>query len=264
MHTRRLTIALLAALMVCIAVAAGWLNSIKGPAGPPCRVTIEDSSYPLSYDQAQHATTIALTAKKLQMPNRAVTVAIATALQESKLENIDYGDRDSVGLFQQRPSQGWGTKTQILDPAYASTRFFQKLAEVSGWQDLTVNDAAQAVQRSGHPTLYEQWETPARLIARSVSGEEPATLSCQPPEDAPQPANQQRIAAQLARELGSAGIATELPDQKGWAVSEWLVARAQTAGIKTITFRGQRWSAKDGTWQASGANEPIVRIVPIS
>jgi cell wall-associated NlpC family hydrolase len=96
-------------------------------------------------------------------------VALATALQESGLRNLTYGDRDSLGLFQQRPSQGWGTAAQILDPVYASTRFYEALQAVSGWQSLTVAQAAQAVQRSAVPDAYATWEPLATALQGAIA-----------------------------------------------------------------------------------------------
>ncbi|MGH3677970.1 MAG: C40 family peptidase, partial [Mycobacterium sp.] len=97
-------------------------------------------------------------------------VAIATAMQESTLTNLDHGDRDSVGVFQQRPSQGWGTPAQIMNPTYAATQFYQHLLTEPGWQQMSVNDAAQAVQRSGKPNAYAQHEQAARDVLAAVHG----------------------------------------------------------------------------------------------
>ena len=85
------------------------------------------------------------------MPARAASIALATAYQESKLYNIDYGDRDSVGLFQQRPSQGWGTVAQLTDPEFATNAFYDALAKVDGYREMEITVAAQEVQRSGLP-----------------------------------------------------------------------------------------------------------------
>src|SRR6185437_5762273 len=97
-------------------------------------------------------------------------VAIAAALQESGLANLDHGDLDSLGLFQERPSQGWGTAAQVMDPSYAATQFYRHLLAVPGWQQMTVNDAAQAVERSGFPDAYAKHEQTARQIVAAVSG----------------------------------------------------------------------------------------------
>lgn len=106
--------------------------------------------------------------RQLGVPDYGIVVALATAMQESSLRNIDYGDRDSVGLFQQRPSFGWGSVEQILDPAYAARAFYtgtpggnRGLLDIGGWQSMTLTQAAQAVQISAHPTAYAKWEASA-------------------------------------------------------------------------------------------------------
>ena len=102
-----------------------------------------------------------------------MTVALAAALQESNLLNLPYGDRDSLGLFQQRPSQGWGTAAQILDPAYAASAFYARLVDVPGWESLPVTQAAQLVQSSADPGAYasgsrrpNHWPSPSPVSAR--------------------------------------------------------------------------------------------------
>src|SRR5262249_50226165 len=122
--------------------------------------------------------TIAAIGKKLALPDHAVTVALAAALQESRLHNLAYGDRDSLGLFQQRPSQGWGTSSEILTPSYAAAAFFRELEKVDNWQALPVTEAAQEVQRSGAPTSYAQWESEARSLAVALTGERAELLTC--------------------------------------------------------------------------------------
>ncbi len=106
----------------------------------------------------------------LQLPQQAAVIAIATAMQESSLVNIDHGTSDSLGLFQQRPSQGWGTPAQIMDPVYASTRFYQALEQVPDWQSLPLTVAAQDVQHSSHPGAYAQWEQLAQDLIATFTG----------------------------------------------------------------------------------------------
>jgi cell wall-associated NlpC family hydrolase len=120
-------------------------------------------------EQVPNAQTIQATGVAMGIPARGQVVALATALQESGLLNLTYGDRDSLGLFQQRPSQGWGTAEQILDPVYASTRFYEALQAVSGWQSLTVAQAAQAVQRSAVPDAYATWEPLATALQAAIA-----------------------------------------------------------------------------------------------
>jgi cell wall-associated NlpC family hydrolase len=119
-------------------------------------------------EQIPNAKTIQATGVAMNIPARGQIVALATALQESGLRNLTYGDRDSLGLFQQRPSQGWGTANEILDPVHASTKFYEALEKVSGWQSLSVTQAAQAVQKSGFPEAYAKWEPLATALQQAI------------------------------------------------------------------------------------------------
>nr|WP_328806689.1 C40 family peptidase [Streptacidiphilus fuscans] len=119
--------------------------------------------------QVPGAQVIVATGITLKVPARGQVVALATALQESGLRNLAYGDRDSLGLFQQRPSQGWGTPAQIMDPVYASTQFYEHLLKVPGWQDLPVTVAAQQVQQSGFPDAYAKWEPLATALQQALT-----------------------------------------------------------------------------------------------
>ncbi|MGK4579594.1 C40 family peptidase [Kitasatospora sp. HPMI-4] len=119
-------------------------------------------------EQIPSAKTIQATGVAMHISVRGQIVALATALQESGLRNLTYGDRDSLGLFQQRPSQGWGTAAQILDPVHASTEFYSALQQVSGWESMTVTQAAQAVQRSGYPDAYAKWEPLATALQKAI------------------------------------------------------------------------------------------------
>ncbi|MER0246105.1 C40 family peptidase [Streptomyces sp. HSW2009] len=133
-------------------------------------------------EQVPHAKAIQATGVAMNIPARGQVVALATALQESGLRNLTYGDRDSLGLFQQRPSQGWGSAEEILDPVYSSTRFYEALEKVSGWQSLSVTQAAQAVQRSGFPEAYAKWEPLATALQKAI-----APLLSKTDGDAPSP-----------------------------------------------------------------------------
>jgi cell wall-associated NlpC family hydrolase len=121
-------------------------------------------------DQLANAATIVAVGRQMNVPEHGLVTALAAAMQESTLNNLDHGDRDSLGLFQQRPSQGWGTPAQIMNPTYAATKFYQHLLAVSGWLDMSVNDAAQAVQRSGTPHAYAKHEHAAHAVLAAVHG----------------------------------------------------------------------------------------------
>jgi hypothetical protein len=172
--------AVIGALFVSAGVATALIvgNSSSGPA---CAVTIGDQTYSLDREQAANALAITAVSSDLGMAHHAVTVAVAAALQESGLHDLTHGDRDSVGIFQQRPSQGWGTPTQLVQPRYAAQAFLSHLAGVYGWESLPVTVAAQAVQHSATPNAYAKWEAEARAIARATTREVPGALHCAAP-----------------------------------------------------------------------------------
>ena len=118
----------------------------------------------LDAEQMGNAATIVSVTAGRGLPARAATVAVAVAYQESRLYNLDHGDRDSLGLFQQRPSAGWGTPTQVRDPVYATGAFLDRLVAVPGWQWLPVTVAGQAVQISAFPNAYARWQTLAEQV----------------------------------------------------------------------------------------------------
>jgi hypothetical protein len=122
-----------------------------------------------SAEQVGNAAVIVAVGQRMQVPLRGQVIAVATAMQESSLINLAGGDRDSVGLFQQRPSQGWGTPAQLQDPQYAATKFYTKLLAVPGWQTMTLTAAAQAVQISAYPDAYAKWEQDAVQLVGAVN-----------------------------------------------------------------------------------------------
>ncbi|MEV7145058.1 C40 family peptidase [Streptomyces sp. NPDC093084] len=137
-------------------------------------------------DQVPNSKTIQATGVAMNIPARGQIVALATALQESGLRNLTYGDRDSLGLFQQRPSQGWGTANEILDPVHASTKFYKGLEKVSGWQSLSIAQAAQAVQKSGFPEAYAKWEPLATALQQAIA---PLLQKAGDPSPSPSPSS---------------------------------------------------------------------------
>ncbi|MHB1740388.1 MAG: heavy metal transporter [Actinomycetes bacterium] len=152
---------------------------------PACQVSADGQSVSMSVDQAANAATIAAVGLARGLPVRAVQVALATAIQESTLRNLDFGDRDSLGLFQQRPSQGWGTPAQIMDPVYAASRFYAALVRVPDYLRIPITEAAQSVQHSAHPQAYADHQVQALALARALTGAAPASLSCQLPPTSP-------------------------------------------------------------------------------
>jgi murein DD-endopeptidase MepM/ murein hydrolase activator NlpD len=141
----------------------------------PDTTTGKQSTLSLGSEQQRNAEIIVGVVKGRGLPLRAAVLAIATAMQESGLRNIDYGDRDSLGLFQQRPSQGWGTPVQILDPVYSTGKFLDGLVEVPGWDTGQLTQIIQRVQRSGFPLAYAKWEQQAQQLVAAAAGVDPIT-----------------------------------------------------------------------------------------
>ncbi|WP_414973635.1 hypothetical protein [Acidipropionibacterium jensenii] len=179
----------LAALVVTLALLAGlgyggwrvWQKVdplFNVPVNEGCQTTVGGNSYTLDLEQSGNAAIIVAESIRRGLPSRAATIALATAMQESGLRNLDYGDRDSIGLFQQRPSQGWGTRAQIKDPWYSSGKFYDELVKVANWQTEDINDAAQSVQKSGVPDGYRKHIDAAKAWASTLTGNSPRALSC--------------------------------------------------------------------------------------
>lgn len=286
-----------------LAVAALWavhkLGNISIFQSSGCTASSPAGSMSLDLEQAKNASTITAVGLSMNVPNFGIEVALATARQESKLHNLDYGDRDSVGLFQQRPSQGWGTQTQILDPVYAATKFYQALLNVSGWQSMALTDAAQAVQKSGSPTAYAQWDQFATVVAAVFTGAAGAGLGCTldgptfPPQSKGSAAlltgRGQAVVNQMRTEFGAAnvgkidGIAADglsftvaapgsvsggAASAREWAYANWAAAQAETMGIAQVSYGGRTWSASDGAsgWKpdsSATANAGSVHIAMV-
>ncbi len=169
-------VAAVTVLVVACASAVVWgpglwdrYNDRFFPSGT-CTVTVGDRSDTKTAEQTNNIALIVAGSIRHGLPARAATIGVATAIQESSLRNIDYGDRDSVGLFQQRTSQGWGSVEEIMDPHYSTDKFYNALKQVDGWQDMEVTVAAQRVQRSGFPNAYADHEQEGRLWASALTG----------------------------------------------------------------------------------------------
>ncbi|GAA2650045.1 heavy metal transporter [Streptomyces vastus] len=221
-----------------------------GTGAPRCTVVSDrgDSApheYEFTAEQAVNAATISVVGTNRGMPERAVTIALATALQESGLRNIDHGDRDSLGLFQQRPSQGWGTQTQVMDPAYAAGEFYKHLAKVPDYSELPLTVAAQRVQRSGFPDAYAKHETDATLLAAALTGRAAGTLTC---EGRPEmrtgdmrPGGPDAVRAALVRDFGQdmfqgAGAERKLKPGAGATPSDASTGAGGPASPRTVVI----------------------------
>ncbi|MCX5237332.1 heavy metal transporter [Streptomyces prunicolor] len=253
------------ALVVLLAVA-GYLvvqYVTGGRGGPGCKVVSgkdDGQEYEFSQEQTMNAATIAAVGTGRGMPERAVTIALATALQESQLVNIQHGDLDSLGLFQQRPSQGWGTKKEILDPTYAAGVFYEHLSKVDDYQQLPLTVAAQRVQRSGYPEAYAKHEPEATLLSAALTGQAAATLTCQGLPDSTQTAvGPDAVRAALVRDFGrtvlketgaevTASGSASKGTSKAKAESTPSPSASATGGSSTVTLPVRTGSTKTG-WQ---------------
>ncbi|MFY9930510.1 MAG: hypothetical protein WAK82_21165 [Streptosporangiaceae bacterium] len=261
-------------LVVVLGVAAyGVYTGFKhvtaaAPPAPGCQAGTGTQAITLDTGQAAIAATIAGVAARHKLPAEAVTIAYAAALQESQLQDLTYGDRDSVGIFQQRPSQGWGTTSELEDPVYATTKFFQALVQVHDYKTMPVEVAAQAVQHSADGTAYAQWTQVASQLAGYFTGKDPHGVSCWyvPAGQA----NLSGVEQQITQTFGPQGhkavvlrfstarsaqksseAVVQVRQSSAWTVAGWLVAYAQTYGLTEVRYAGYEWEAADGSmgWQ---------------
>jgi hypothetical protein len=258
-------VVVVAAIVVATVGTVLGLNAVRSGSvvTPACTVTgAANHRYTLSPEQAQNAAIIAAVAQKDQLPDHAVTVAEAVSLQEAGLTNLPYGDRDSVGLFQQRPSQGWGTEAQLLDPTYAASAFYRRLAQIPGWQASPVTQAAQAVQLSAAPSAYAVWEDEARALAIALTGEVAAGLSCHFNGFGGDAPTSGALGQALAGERGANLLGVPVSNKTGWQTASWAVAHAYDYHLRSVSFAGQTWQSRSGKWapNTTAANSQTVTV----
>jgi hypothetical protein len=224
----------------------------------------------LAPDQAVNASLITAVAVQRGLPPRAASIALATAMQESKLRNITHGDQagpDSRGLFQQRPSQGWGTEDQVMDPYYAVNAFYDALVKVPDYESLEITDAAQRVQRSAYPSAYAQHEDMGRSFASGLSGQTPEAVQCTL-RSSGTAGDAGTVAAELGIAYGALDISVEgqtvvvnAGGSQAWSIAQWAVANAKALGITQVDVEGRSWNrAERNGWQESPAPDGQVRI----
>ena len=248
--------------VIVLAIAVGAISTWEWPRirdaslNPRCAFYGVTDTYELSPEQTSNAATIAAVAIRRGLSTRATTVALAAALQESKLISLDYGDRDSVGLFQQRPSQGWGPRRSLLDPVYSSNKFFSALVRHPHWQQLSIADAAQAVQRSAAGSAYTVWESQARVMSETFI-DAPYSLTCYlhrygSPSDALTKRKtalthdlKQIFGLTSALQSHTWGFSIDGRDSKNAQIAGWLVANADRFGIASVDTKLHSWSRRE-------------------
>ena len=270
---------------VVVAVALGVRHEL-GPLLSPdeCTATVEGRTVTLSQEQAENAALIVGISVQRGLPARAASIALATAYQESKILNLDGGDRDSLGIFQQRPSQGWGTPAQVQDPVYATNAFYDALVRVDDYEQLEITVAAQEVQRSGFPDAYADHEADARVLASALTGHSPHAFTCTVPADAvaADPAlldsglteRAEQVRAEVEAVFGEQSLGGFAPGGvstghiegsahydgravdifvrpisaankvRGWAIAHYLVAQADRLDVATVIFDDRIWTAR--------------------
>lgn len=253
--------ALLAALIGLGLFTARWMT------GPTCKATAGDMTFAFTPEQLRNASLITSVAIKRGLPPRAATIAIATAMQESELRNLDYGDRDSVGLFQQRPSQGWGTIEEIMDPLYAAGKFYDALVTIDDYEDRSITEVAQEVQRSAYPDAYADHEDQGRVLASALTGHSPAGIACRLGDAGTGDAA--ALADDLTRQLGhdaavdGATVTVAAGStQDAWAVAAWAAGQAERYAVTDVAAADRAWHrARDPlTWGPSAATADATTV----
>ncbi len=264
--TKRTRFGLLVTALLVIAVGVAGVFAVRAalkanPLGATgCRV----DRYDLDTSQAAVASTMVGVVTRRALPERAAVLVLAAALQESKLRNLALGegDRDSVGVLQQRPSQGWGSETQLSDLRFATGAFLDALLEkVPNWQREDLAAAIQAVQISADGSAYAPHEAEAQALAHAFTGKLEAGITCafgKPAHVAPVAT----VAAQLERDLPVKAPVTTASIVRvpgaGWQTAAWFVANADRLGIDKVAYSGRQWT-RTKSWKNAAA--PATEVV---
>lgn len=278
-YVRRRLLALGALLVVVALVVVatlgvrGWLRDRGGVVAPRlgderCVATVQDRDVVLDLDQAHYTSIVVGLSVRRGLAPRAGSIAMATVYQETGIRNLDYGDRDSVGLFQQRPSQGWGTEKQLMDPYYATTKFYNALVRVDGWETRDITKVAQAVQVSAYPDAYRDHEPDARVLASALTGQTERSLTCLVHGD--EDGDADGLAESLeetfrsdAEVQGTVVTMTAKTQRLAWAYAQHAVANAGRHGVVSVAVDDRTWTADRftlPTWVKQGDAGKTVRV----
>ena len=257
---KRTAIILVVTLVVVGALGFGawkgyeWLVTRMIPNA--CYLQVEGAEEPLrlTNEQARNASIIVAESYNRGLSEQAAVIALATAWQESGLRNLNYGDRDSLGLFQQRPSYDWGTKEQILDPWYSSGRFYEELVKFDDWESTDVNDIAQKVQRSGHPEAYRKHETNARALAGAFRGSREGTFTCiNRDATGTDHGALDKVASTVPgvslQDNGSELVMTANNAGAAWSATQLALANTSELGVEKVVVGGNEWKQGEQAWK---------------
>jgi hypothetical protein len=251
--------------LVAVLIARAFWNTSKGSiAYEHCTV----GTFDMDPGQAAIASTMVGVVTTRSLPERAAVLTLAAALQESKLRNIasGAGDRDSVGVLQQRPSQGWGTAAQLSDIHYATSAFLNALLKVPNWQTLDLAIAVQDVQISADGSAYAQHEPEAQALADALMGKQPAAITCvfnKPTTVAATTSVASRVSADLpVNPPSTSGLTVSVPGA-AWQTAAWFVANAYGLGIDQVAYGGKQWTRATGWRSAATQSSAVVATMAV-
>ena len=273
-------------VVVCLVAVIGFVvlrDKVPFLSAEQCTARAGGRSVVLETEQARYAGLITAIAVQRGLPARAASIALATAYQESGIRNLRGGDRDSLGLFQQRPSQGWGSPEEILDPVRATHAFYDALIRIAGYEDLEITEAAQLVQRSAFPDAYADHEADARALASALTGNSARSFTCRLHGDIDETDSELTASGLTDRaDVVRRDLQARFPDQplggyapggvttghkegsahyegravdlfvrpvnptnrvRGWAIAQYLVSQALRLGIRTVIFDDRIWTS---------------------
>lgn len=243
------TLAVAAGLIAGIVVLWSGYQKVPLPIADRCEATAGGRVTTIDPEQARNAGIIAGMSIKRGLKPRAASIALATAYQESGIRNLNYGHADSLGLFQQRPSKGWGTEAQITDPWYATRSFYRAMEHIKHWDTKDINDVAQAVQRSAYPDAYRKHVDRAKTLSSSLTGETPASFSCVIAQ--PAAADPAGMKTYLSKTYGPTisigntedGLQVTTTDPRyAWSVAHVAIAAMSDYGLVSVQIGGYSWT----------------------
>jgi len=276
MRFRSLVVLVVLAVVVGVGVAL-WRGSGPLPDPEGCSAQLAAHRVELTTEQGENAALISAIGVSRGLPARAVSIALATAYQESKIRNLAHGDRDSLGLFQQRPSQGWGTTQQVRDPYYSINKFYEALEKIDGYKSMRITEAAQKVQRSGFPEAYEDHAEDARALASVLTGYSPGGhFTCVVKESSEQ-GRANRMVRQLERAYGDLDVARtgsgnvevnvgsgEEGVRLGWSVAQFAVAYGARLHPESVSYADKRWRTgreSEKGWRPGGNGDDATVLI---